>query len=155
MNIVEIIVYVLVIVVAVHIFFKVAARYKKMSLIYHIGKCVLLALSNVDGWDDMLTDMLYDFKTDKRMQANTFDDFRYLTDGIHAFHKGIQNGCGEVTITIALDDSRTAANKAVLEILEVLADDSDTILDRTEALESRILPSIKDLMEIKWGSAAV
>ncbi|MHB1732016.1 MAG: hypothetical protein ACYCU8_00910 [Ferrimicrobium acidiphilum] len=156
MNIVGIIVFILVVAIATHIFFKVVVpRYKKISLIYHIGKCVLLALGNVEGWDDMFVEMLGDFKTDKRMQANTFDDFRYLTDGIHDFHNGIQNEHGDVTITIALDDSRTAANKAILEILEVLADDADMILDRTEALESRILPSIKDLMDIKWGTAVV
>jgi len=143
-------------VIATHIFFKVVVpRYQKMSLIYHIGKFVLLALGNVEGWDDMFVEMLDDFKTSKRFIANTFDDFQYLADGIHAFHSCIQNECGEVTIAIALDDSRTAANKAMLEILETLAYDADALIDRTEALESRILPSIKDLMDIKWGTASV
>jgi len=143
-------------VIATHIFFKVVvSRYQKMSLIYHIGKCVLLALGNIEGWDDMLVEMLDDFKTSKRLIANTFDDFQYLADGIHDFHNCIQNACGDVTIAIALDDSRTAANKAILEILDTLADDADAIIDRTEALESRILPSIKDLMDIKWGTASV
>jgi hypothetical protein len=156
MNIVGIIIYVLVIAIATHIFFKVVVpRYQKMSLIYHIGKCVLLALGNVEGWDDMFVEMLDDFKSSKRMQANTFDDFRYLTDGIHDFYDRIKNERGDVTVTIALDKYHTAANKAMLEILEVLADDTDVIVDRTEALESRILPSIKDLMDIKWGAAVV
>jgi hypothetical protein len=156
MNIVGIIVFILVASVATHFFFKiVVARYKKMSLIYHLGKCVLLALGNVEGWDDMCVAMLDDFKDSRRMQANTFDDFLYLTEGIHELHNGIQDQVGEVTITIALDKTHTAANKAMLEILEVLADDSDTILERTEALETRILPSIKDFMDLKWGTVSV
>jgi hypothetical protein len=156
MHIVGIIVYVLVIAIATHIFFKVVVpRYQKMSLIYHIGKCVLLALGNVEGWDDMFVEMLDDFKTGKRLIANTFDDFQYLANGIHDFHDRIKNEHGDVTVTIALDKSHTAANKALLEILETLADDADAIIDRTEALESRILPSIKDLMDIKWRTATV
>jgi hypothetical protein len=143
-------------VIVTHIFFKVVIpRYQKISLIYHIGKFVLLALGNIEGWDDMFVEMLDDCKTSKRLIANTFDDFQYLADGIHVFHNCIQDACGEVTIAVALDDSRTAANKAILEILDTLADDADAIIDRTEALESRILPSIKDLMGIKWGTASV
>jgi hypothetical protein len=101
----------------------------------------------------MLVEMLGDFRTDKRMQTNTLDDFTYLTEGIHNLHENIQDKSGNIIITIALDDSRTSANKAILEIFEVLTYDPDTIVDRTEALESRILPSIKELMDIKWGTA--
>jgi hypothetical protein len=156
MNIVGIIVFILVASIATHFFFKiVVTRYQKMSLIPLIGKCVLLALSNAEGWDDMFVNMLDDFKSSKRLQMNTFDDFSYLTAGIHDLHDGIQDKVGEVTVTIALDDSRAAANAAILEILEVLADDSDTILERTEALETRILPSIKDFMDLKWGTVSV
>ncbi len=153
-NIISIVIVILVTVISAHIFFKVVVtRYRKMSLISHIGKCVLLALGNADGWDEMLVEMLGDFRTDKRMQTNTLDDFTYLTEGIHNLHENIQDKSGNIIITIALDDSRTSANKAILEIFEVLTYDPDTIVDRTEALESRILPSIKELMDIKWGTA--
>jgi hypothetical protein len=156
MNIVGIIVLILVLSIVTHLFFKhVASRYRKLSLIGHIGKCVLLALNNADGWDDLFVDMIDDFKTSKRMQENTLDDFEYLSSRIHELHGEIQGKRGEVTILVPLDESRVAANKATQEILEELASGGDTILDRTEDLELRILPSIKDLMDIKWGTVSI
>lgn len=152
MNVVGMTVLVLVLATATHLFYKhTVPRYRKLSLIDNIGKCVLLALGNADGWDDLFVDMLDDFKTSKRMQENTLDDFEYLSNRIHELNGGIQGKCGQVTVYVSLDKSRVAANKATQEIFEELASDGKTILDRTEDLELRILPSIKDLMDIKWG----
>ncbi|WP_276972402.1 hypothetical protein [Ferrimicrobium acidiphilum] len=131
-------------------------RYRRLSLIEHISKCVVLALSNADGWDDMFVDMLDDFKSDDRMQQNTIADFHYLANGLHELNQHVQNSRGDgISITLSLSDAYPAANQAILEILEYLSHpiNRDDIRDKVNSLDTVVLPSMNDIMELRWGAA--